>query len=244
MITPLLAEVIAAHGGVERWSAAARLSLRIRIRGPMLLLRLTSPRLRAFDVSVHTRRVDISLDPFPRAGSIGCFDGQRVRIERGDGTMMAEREVARSPSRITRHLAWDDLDLLFFLGYALWNYAVTPFVFLWSGFECREGAPLKDDSGTTLRSLHVIYPPDFPTHCREQRFYFDTARLLRRIEYSADVFGPWARAVHECDAHRSFDGLTFPTHRVVFARTHSGRALRAFSLMEGWVDHVAVHRAE
>ena len=135
---------------------------------------------------------------------------------------------------------WNDLDLLYFLGYALWNYAATPFVFLWNGFECRENTPLRERNGPTLRALHVMYPPGFPTHCREQKFYFDDAGLLRRIDYSADVFGEWARAVHECDSHRMFDGLVFPTHRVVFARTPSGRPLRRVRLMEGWIDHVAV----
>jgi hypothetical protein len=173
---------------------------------------------------------------------IGYFDGQHVRIEtRNDARIVAQREMRWSAdgTAVTHRFGWDDLDLLYFLGYALWNYAVTPFVFLWSGFECREGSPLRVRNGEMLRSLHVTYPPAFPTHCREQRFYFDKARRLRRIEYSADVFGGWARAVHECDSHRTFDGLVFPTHRIVFARSSSGRALRALSLMEGWVDHVA-----
>lgn len=241
MTTPLLMEVIAAHGGVERWTAVARLSLRIRIRAPILLLRLHSPRMRSFDVSVDTRSVYLALEPFPGDGLIGHFDRRRVRIERrDDARTVAQREVIRSPDgTITRRGAWDDLDLLYFLGYALWNYAVTPFVFLWSGFECREGAPLRDRRGAMLRQLHVTYPVGFPTHCREQRFYFDAAGLLRRIEYSADVFGRWARAVHECDGHRTFDGLIVPTHRVVFPRTPSGRALRGFSLVEGWVDDAA-----
>ena len=189
---------------------------------------------------VDTHRIQISLDPFPRDGLIGYFDGQHVRIETGgEARVVARREVVRSAAgRVTRRLVWDDLDLLYFLGYALWNYTVTPFVFLWGGFDCREGAPRREPTGETLRSLHVIYPRAVPTHCREQRFYFDTAGLLRRIEYSAEVFGTWARAVHECDSHRTFDGLVFPTHRVVFPRTPSGRAFRSFRLMEGWVDHV------
>jgi hypothetical protein len=197
--------------------------------------------MRSFKVIVDTQRIHVSLDPFPRTGLIGDFDGQHVRIETRDvAHTVAQREIVRSADgAVRRRVAWDDLDLLYFLGYALWNYAVTPFVFLWSGFECREGAPARDHTGATLRSLHVIYPPAFPTHCREQWFYFDNAGLLRRIEYSADVFGGWARAVHECDSHRTFDGLVFPTHRVVFPRSAAGRARRAFRLMEGWIDHVA-----
>ena len=237
---PLLVEVVAAHGGIERWSAVRRLSLQVRVRGNILVLRLQSPRVRSLNVTIETHRIHVSLDPFPRAGQIGYFDGQEVRIETDDARIMAQREVRRSAEgTVTPRLVWDDLDLLYFLGYALWNYAVTPFVFLWTGFDCREGAPWRARDGATQRSLHVTYPPAFPTHSREQRFYFDDRGLLRRIEYSADVFGGWARAVHECDSHRTFDGLVFPTHRVVFARTAAGRARRALRLMEGWVDHVA-----
>lgn len=54
MTTPLLMDVIAAHGGVERWTAVRRLSPRIRMRARILLLRLQSPRMRSFDVSVDT----------------------------------------------------------------------------------------------------------------------------------------------------------------------------------------------
>jgi hypothetical protein len=239
--TPLLDEVIAAHGGTKRWAEVRRLSLRIRIRGNILLLRLQSPRTRFLNVSVDTQRIHTSLDWFPRQGMTGHLDGQYLRIESSDGRqVVAERDVRRTAEgRVIRRLVWDDLDLLYFLGYSLWNYAVTPFLFLWPGFECREGAPLRERNGATLRSLHVTYPPGFPTHSREQTCYFDTVGLLRRIEYSADVFADRARAVHYCEAHKTFDGLTFPTHRLVFARTASGRSLRWFRLMEGWVDDVA-----
>ena len=238
---PLLDEVIAAHGGIERWAAVRHLTLQVRLSGNILALRFQSPRIRSWTVRVDTQQIHIVLDPFPRPGLIGCFDGQHLRIESGDGAhLQAQRRVRWSTNgTITRRVIWDDLDALYFFSYALWNYAVTPFLFRWTGFDCREDRPLRRRNGGSLRCLRVVYPPRFPTHCREQRFYFDDAGLLRRIDYSADVFGPWARAVHECGVHQTFDGLVFPTHRIVFARVGSQHALRLFSLMEGWVDHVA-----
>ena len=238
---PLLSEVVAAHGGLDRWAAVRRLSLHVRVGGNVLALRLQSPRIRSLSVSVETQRIHATLDPFPRPGLIGHFNRQHVRIEtRDEARIVAQRDLQRSADgKVMRRLVWDDLDLLYFLGYALWNYAVTPFVFLWTGFECREGAPLRESNGTVLRSLDVIYPHAFPAHSRNQRFYFDDAGLLRRIEYSAEVFGDWARAVHECDSHRAFDGLVIPRHRVVFARARRGHPLRFLKLMEGWIDHAA-----
>lgn len=238
----LLSTVIAAHGGIERWSDVHQLSLRIRIRGNILALRCKSPRTRALSVRVDTHRIGLSLTPFPRTGMIGHFDEREVRIEAaGSEGIVSQREHVRplSEAQIRHRGVWDDLDLLYFLGYALWNYSVTPFLFLWPGFESHEGPLLHERDGSTLRSLHVRYPSAFPTHSRKQTFYFDDAGLLRRLDYSADVFSPRARAAHYCEWHRPFDGLIFPTHRVVFARTSSGRPLRLLPLMEGWIDDVA-----
>lgn len=240
MATPqLLRDAIDAHGGAERWNNVRRLSLRIRIRGTILALRLQSPRLRSLKVVVDTRRIHISLDPFLRDGLIGVFDGESMRIETRDARVVSQRVIERtSEGDIKRRLIWDDLDVLYFIGYALWNYSVTPFLFSWDGFECREGAPILDRRGAQLRALHVTYPGGFPAHSREQTLYFDDAGLLRRLDYSADVFASWARAVHECESHRTFAGLVFPTHRSVFVRLPSHEPLRTFRMMEGWIDHV------
>ena len=239
---PLLDEIISAHGGAKRWACIQQLKLRVRVGGNILALRFESPRTRSLEVTVDTRRVHISLDPFPRRGIRGVFDGHAVRIETNDeGKLLTQREVVRSSEgKVVRRIVWDDLDLLYFLGYALWNYAVAPFVFLWPGLECLEGEPWQERDGSVWRRLHVTYPPAFPTHSREQTYYFDEAGLLRRLDYTAEVFCDLARGAHYCEAHKEFDGLIFPTHRVVFARRASGHPLRLLSLMEGWIDSVIV----
>lgn len=70
---PLLDEVVAAHGGAERWARVRRLELQVRIGGNILALRFKSPRNRSLEVTVDTRRVHVSLDPFPRRGMRGIF---------------------------------------------------------------------------------------------------------------------------------------------------------------------------
>ena len=241
-IVPLLEEVISAHGGANRWAGVQQLKLRVRIGGNILALRLRSPCNRSFEVTVNPRRVHISLDPFPRSDTRGVFDGRNVRIETIDGErLLTQRSVIRSgEGKVVRSIVWDDLDLLYFLGYALWNYAVAPFVFLWPGFECHKGEPWQERDGSIWRRLHVTYPPAFPTHSREQTYYFDAAGLLRRLDYTAEVFCDLARGAHYCEAHKEIDGLIFPTHRIVFARRASGHPLRLLSLMEGWIDGVSV----
>lgn len=60
---PLIDEVIAAHGGAERWARVRKLRIQVRIGGNILVLRVKSPRTRTFEVIVDARRVHISLDP-------------------------------------------------------------------------------------------------------------------------------------------------------------------------------------
>lgn len=240
----LLADAIAGHGGLDHWQRVASLALRVRIGGHILATRLASPRTRTLDVIVDTRRVHAVLRPFPRPGLIGVFDASQIRIETEAGAVVAARDVPADPAaRRPSRLLWNDLDVLYFLGYALWNYAVTPFVFTWPGFATREDEPWEEASGVVWRRLNVTFPTSVPTHCREQAFYFDDRGWLRRLDYTADVFGAIARGAHYCHDHRDFGGLVFPTHRIVWPRRRSGRPLTLVSVMEGWIDEVSCRYA-
>jgi hypothetical protein len=239
----LLDEVISAHGGADRWSSVQQLTMNVRVSGPILALRLKSPRTRSFEAVVDTQRFHISLNPFPRRGMRGVCDLQTVRIEaNGKDQRPARREALRSTDgRLRRRFAWTDLHVLDFLGYAVWNYAVSPFVFSWAGFACHEGGTWHERDGSVWRALHVRYPPRLPAHSCKQTYYFDERGLLRRLDYTAEVFSHLARAAHYCARHQVFDGLVFPTHRVVFARKRSGHPFRRISLIEGWIDGVTVN---
>ena len=107
---------------------------------------------------------------------------------------------------VRRRIRWDALDALYFGSYALWNYFVTP-LFLTQA-HCREEG----------RRLHVTFADGVPTHSRRQTFHFGDDGLLTRLDYTAEVFGKWARAKHVCAEHRAFDGLVFPTRRRVTMR--------------------------
>jgi hypothetical protein len=239
--TPLLSEIIAAHGGADRWAMVRELKLHVRIGGALFALKFKSPRPRSFECVVDPHRVQIVLRPFPRSGQVGVFEFDGVRIETEDGDVVEHRTISRdSRGKVERRWVWGDLDVLYFLGYALWNYTVTPYVFRWPGFECTEGGVWSEDERTMWRTLCVRYPLNFPTHSREQTFYFDERGLLRRLDYTADVVSELARGVHICEAHRTFDGLVFPTHRVVYPRRASGRAVNMVTVIEGWIDNIAL----
>ncbi len=229
----LLDEAIAAAGGADVVAAGRPIRVDLRLRGNLLATRLRSPFTRRYTLDVDTAAPRARLTPFHRAGRVGIFDGDRVAIEQ-DGRPVRARADARAHARA--RWRWDELDLVYFLGYALWNYVLTPYYFTWPRFATRELAPWRG-----LRRLEVAYPLRFPTHAPTQVFYFDDAARLVRLDYTAEVFGAWARGAHLCSDHRDLGGLRLPTHRRVYA---VGRSLRPWlilpTVMEGWVDALTV----
>jgi hypothetical protein len=202
----LLEETLAAHGGIERWRAAGEIEAELRSGGFALASKLVAGPFRRYTARVSVHEPRAVLDPYPEAGSRGVFEGDRVRIV---GETTSEREDPRQlfPG-VRRRLWWDRLDALYFAGYALWNYLTTPLLLT------REGVAVSEDG----RTLHVTFPEGLPTHCREQSFQLDDDGLIVRHDYTAEVFGRWARAKHLCSEHREFDGLIFPTRRRVTPR--------------------------
>jgi hypothetical protein len=237
----LLADVIVAHGGEARWQEVRGLELDLRVGGNILALRMVSPRIRHLRCTVLTDRVYAVLNPYPELGAVGVFDNGRVTVRNADGTIRSRVGARDLDGQVHRRWIWDDLDTLYFLGYSLWNYATLPFVLMWRGFEVSEGGVWRGaPTGGAWRRLHLSYPRGFHTHSRAQTIYCDQTGWIRRLDYTAEVFSARARAAHYCGRHTWFGGLLFPTHRVVFYRTASGKSRRCISLMEGWVDHVTL----
>ena len=121
-----------------------------------------------------------------------------------------------------RETPWDRLHLTYFLGYALWNYLTTPFLFARTGFATRE-LEAHVEGRETWRVLEVTYPDDVPAHTKVQQLYFGDDFMLRRLDYTTDVLG--GVAAHYCYDLVTIDGLVFPTLRRVVRRTPEGPLL-------------------
>lgn len=241
-IPPLLEEVIAAHGGRERWERVRTLECRMRFIGRALAMKFVSPRLRFLHIHADARLLRSVVENFPRAGVRGVFEPDRLWLETNDGVLLDERLIKRDKDgRVPHRKVWDDFDLLYFFGYVALNYLFAPYLFLLPGFETREVAPWRAADGSIWRGLQVRYPPGFPAHCREQTLYFAADGLLRRLDYTAEPLSRFARGAHYTEQHKTFAGLTFPTHRRVFVRGPGGRPLRGLAVMEGWIDAITVH---
>jgi hypothetical protein len=230
----LVTAALEAHGGVARWRGAREIRARLRSGGFALAAKWKSRAFRAYEATIVTAEPRVVIAPYPGPGRRGVFEAAAVSIESDAGAVQARRENPRAAfAGLRRKLWWDDLDALHFAGYALWNYFTAPFLFLRAGVEAREIEPW-EEGGERWRRLRVVFPPGLPTHSREQVFYFDAAGLLRRHDYTAEVFGGWAKAAHYSSEHRSFSGLVLPTRRRVYPRKPDGRP-RPFPTLV-WID--------
>lgn len=218
----LLNKVLEAHGGLNRWHQVRALHARVSAGGFGFALKLKATLRGQMEVSTSEPRTVFS--PYPYPGQRGVFEARTVRIESSaSGVTVARRDNPRQAFSDLRHkFWWDHLDLLYFAGYAGWNYLSTPFLFMNPGFEVQEIESWME-KGETWRRLQVRFPPELPTHSAEQVCYFDQEGLLRRLDYTAEVFGSWAKAAHYFWEHKAFSGLVVPTRRRVFLRKNNGQ---------------------
>lgn len=221
-MSDLLTTVIDAHGGADRWRRVAEIKVGFNFFGGLLDLKGFPGHWRpTARVSAHQPRT--VFEGFGAPGERWVFTPERVWIEAPGGVVLSERDHPRAAfSGHVRETPWDALHLTYFLGYAIWNYLTTPFLFLSPGFSVNELAPHKEGL-ETWRVLEVTYPPEIPAHTAVQKLYFDGDAMLRRLDYVTDVLG--GVAAHYCYDAKSFSGLTMPTLRRVVRRTPEGPLL-------------------
>ena len=229
----LLHLAIQAHGGLERWQEINEITMSAQTGGVALPLKLQFGAFSQYKatISADMEHPYVAFTPHPRHPLQGVFQNGTVRILAPGGRVVAEYARPRDRFKNLDHMfIWDHLDTLYFGGYAIWNYMNLPFVLTAPGFELFEMDPW-EEGGHKLRRLHAIFPAQMHTHCREQTFYFNEDGLLVRHDYTAEIFGKWAKVAHYCVGHKEFDGLIFPTMRRVFPRQADNTPFRHITLV-------------
>ena len=214
-IKKAIQQIISAHGGQDFWNGIEALQAEISTSG--LLFRFKRrPVLDHVKVTAYAHEPRFVFHDFPSPGLTGELVGDKeVHILSKDGDIIQKRKNPRSAfNGLGRLLSWDDLDFIYFGGYATWNYLVAPFFFLRPGFHF-EGLDTVKVYSTSWFKLKVTLPDDLPTHSRKQFFYFDKNWHLQRLDYVAEVVGGWAHAAHFCENYRDFNGFKAPTRRRV-----------------------------
>ncbi len=211
----IVQEAIEAHGGMEYWNSLKAIDAVISARG-FLFTAKRRPVLEHVRMRASTGEPRFTFSDFPKPGqSAELIGDDEVRILDSGGMVIARREKPRLAFRkIRRQFFWDDLDFVYFGGYATWNYLTAPFLLARKGFLLEALEPVQTPFGQLVR-VQATFPTDIPTHSRKQVFYFDDRRLLRRLDYTAEVVGGWASAAHFCDEYKTFGRLVVPTRRRV-----------------------------
>jgi hypothetical protein len=202
----VLDRAIEAYGGEERWRSLERIEA--RVSGSGLLFRWK--RGRGFEDIAVTAKVWepwCRLAPVDERGALGILDGHDVRIELPSGEVVAERPYARDSFPYGRRLFhWDLADAVYFTAYAFWNYLTLPALLIRDDIRWRQ----LDET-----TLEANIPDWIPTHSRKQKFHFDPETgLLSQYDYTAEVFGSWAKASHLLEHARS-DGVVYTSDRLI-----------------------------
>jgi hypothetical protein len=239
----LLATVLDAHGGVERWRRFDGVTATVVSGGLLWALKGTevdsTPRRMTSDFTRQRTRTE----PFGDPGWHMTYQPDHVAIRTAAGSIVAEQQAPRETfAGHAWETPWTPLHLGYFNGYAMWTYYNLPFLLGEPGVKTIDIPPVTLD-GRTLRGLQAEFSSDIHTHCPTQQLYFDDDGLLRRHDYQVDVAGgtPAAQFV---SGYVEVQGLRLPTRRRVFVRNGDGtwsteRALVSVDLS----DFALTHRA-
>ena len=141
----LLAEVIDANGGMDRWNAYQAVTASIISGGGFFALKglIQDPDPRRMTVWLHEQRSSVL--PYGAPDQRTVFTPDRIAIEKVDGTVVAQR-FAPTDSFAGHQMQtpWDQLHRAYFNGEALWTYLTT-------GSACRR-------SGAPTRAGHIASP--------------------------------------------------------------------------------------
>jgi hypothetical protein len=216
----LLDLAIAATGGPELWNSLSGLRIDISIGGPIWAMKGWPPE-QTFDqiLSVDTVNEHIIFTPFTRPDQQMVFDAatDTVTMQTLDGQPVQTLSPARAGFKgMLRNSDWDAAHLGYFLGYACWNYFVTPFLFTYPGVDAHEIEPWHE-AGQSWRRLAVHFSPEVATHNPEQVFYFDSEGLQRRMDYIVEINGS-TLVGHYTSRYKDFDRLAVATRRRVYRR--------------------------
>jgi hypothetical protein len=212
----LLERAVIAHGGLDRFNQFQMVSADVSIGGALWALKGRLERQNVH-VRVDLHQEQTSFAPWELPNQHAVFTPQRLVVETNQGGVVKERSNPRTAfAGHTRETPWDDLDQLYFSGYAMWTYLTLPFCLTWAGFEVGEIEPWQEEN-ETWRRLAVTFPAYLVSHSAQQTCYFGADGLLRRLDYEVEVAGNFP-AVHYVSDYQNISGLLMSTKRRVFPR--------------------------
>ncbi len=242
-MSELLAEILEAHGGLERWKQFQKVEATIVSGGGLFPLKGvpqdSSPR--RMTVWLHEERS--SVFPYGAPDQRTMFTPERVAVEKLDGALVAERHAPRDSfacHQMNTH--WDALQRAYFNGYALWTYLTTPFLLASDGVRVEETEAWREGA-ETWRVLRAYFPGSIETHSLVQDFFFGEDLMLRRHDYSVNIAGGFGAAQLTSD-YLSADGIRLPTKRRAYTRGPDRRPILEMLMVSIDISEVAFTRKD
>jgi hypothetical protein len=211
----LLLLAVTAHGGLERWNKVKSIKVAASITGAIWYVKGKGDFLKNVVLTADARNERLTVD-FPGQNKRAVFTPTRIVIETANGTLIEARDnPEKSFEGQQRETPWDDIQVIYFVGEALWTYLNTPFLYTRDGFTTEEIPEIQVD-GETWRRLKVTFPDTVKSHTKVQISCFGPDGLLRRHDYTVDILGG-ATGLNYASDYRNVDGIIVPTKRRVYA---------------------------
>jgi hypothetical protein len=234
----LLAKILDAHGGLERWNKYNKVEATIVSGGGFFPLKgvLQDSNTRCMTVWLHEERSSVT--PYGVPDQRTMFTPDRIAIEKLDGTLVAERYAPRdSFAGHQMHTPWDPLHRAYFNGEALWTYLTTPFLLAMDEVRVEETEPWQEGSAT-WRVLRAYFPGSIETHNLIQDFFFGEDLMLCRHDYSVNIAGGFA-AVQLTSEYVTANGIRLPTKRRAYTRGPDRRPIMEMLMVSIDISEVA-----
>jgi hypothetical protein len=211
----LLDLAVRSHGGMQRWRQLSSIRVAASITGAIWFVKGKGDALKDVVLTADTRTERMTVE-FPGQNRRAIFEPTRITIETADGTLIAARDDPETSfAGQQRDTPWDDIDVIYFVGEALWTYLNTPFLYTRDGFVTEEISTI-DVGGETWRRLKVTFPEYIKSHTRTQISCFGPDGLLRRHDYTVDILGG-ATGLNYASDYRDVDGIIIPGKRRIYA---------------------------
>lgn len=205
----LLDDVIEANGGMTRWNRLSQFTLHLSVGGTLFSSAGHAREFKDLIAEGSTRTQSVRFTGITGGEQSGSFQPDAITIESVDGEVL---QTWSNPNFAFAdagpHELADELHLIFFCGFAIWNYLTTPFLLARPDVVVEELPPWQEGT-ETWRRLRAQFPPNLVTFAGEQIFYFDKNALQRRTDHN--LFG--MEVAHYSWAHETFGGIVVPTLR-------------------------------
>lgn len=218
-----MSSILTAHGGLAVWSRLSYIDMKFDFTGATLAIK-SQPQHLIPSARIFTKQQKVVYTNLGGAPSESwIFHPSRVWKEDASGIILASRSKPREAFKDhALETPWDDLHLLCFCGYAMWQYFNFPFLLSRADVFFRE-LELHREGSQSWRVLEVTYPSQeaLATHAAVQTYYFNDRFSLQRHDYAPEVLAgnPATQFVFDTV---DVKGLKFPTPRRVVAKDENG----------------------